>query len=129
MEELTHRQRVLMSLSHQEADRVPIDLGGRVSSMMQGIYTKLKKHLNVITENETVSPFQTINDFDEEILKRFDIDFRRVYFERGPESIRLKENPDGSYINEWGITIKRVGPYIQRISHPLAKATINDLES
>lgn len=129
MEELTHRQRALMSLSHQEADRIPIDLGGRVSSMMQGIYTQLKKRLNVITKNETVSSFQTINDFDEEVLKRFDIDFRRIYFERGPESIRLKENFDGTYVNEWRITIKRVGPYIQRISHPLAEATIEDLKN
>jgi len=118
-----------MSLNHQEADRLPIDLGGRVSSMMQGIYVKLKNHLNIITKKETVSPFQTINDFDEEILKRFDIDFRRIYFERGPESIRLRENLDGTYVNEWGITIQRVGPYIQRVSHPLAKANINDLES
>jgi len=45
--EYRHRERVVTSLNHAEPDRVPRDLGGRVSSMMEGAYRSLKKYLDL----------------------------------------------------------------------------------
>jgi uroporphyrinogen decarboxylase len=45
---MTSRARVLAALRHQEADRVPIDLGGMRSSGIQAIaYNRLKAHLGI----------------------------------------------------------------------------------
>jgi len=130
MPALTSRERVLRTLNHERVDRVPIDLGGRISSMAEGIYTKLKDYFDIYDHNgsESINPFLTIEDYDERILEAFNVDFRRVYF-NGPESIIIQKNPDGTYINEWGLTIQKIGPYIQRITHPLRSANIDDLNS
>lgn len=130
MPKLTFRERVLRVLNHKGVDRVPIDLGGRVSSMAEGAYIKLKNYLNIHDNNdsESISPFLTVQDYDERILEASDVDFRRIYFD-GPESIIIQKNSDGAYVNEWGLTIQRIGSYIQRITHPLRSADIGDLNS
>jgi len=60
---LTSRQRALRTLGHQEVDRVPIDLVGRVSKLGDGFYEK-------------------------ELWDRFELDFRRVSL-RGLEKLPL----------------------------------------
>lgn len=59
--ELSSRQRVIRALNHQEVDRVPIDLVGRVTGLADGFYKK-------------------------ELWDRFKIDFRRISL-RGLEKL------------------------------------------
>lgn len=48
MGELTHRERVLLALNHEEPDRVPIDFGAmRSTGIHVSAYLKLKKHLGM----------------------------------------------------------------------------------
>jgi len=79
--EYRHRERVVTSLNHTEPDRVPRDLGGRVSSMMEGAYRSLKKYLDLDECGyDTVNQdYFTVEEFDERVLEYFDIDLRRVF--------------------------------------------------
>ena len=45
---MTNRERLLAALSHQQPDKVPIDIGGTVNSsiVVEG-YAKLKTHFGV----------------------------------------------------------------------------------
>ncbi len=61
--ELSSRQRVLRALNHQEVDRIPIDLVGRVTGLADGFYEKA-------------------------LWDRFKIDFRRISL-RGLEKMPL----------------------------------------
>lgn len=81
MREYRHRKRVVTALNHTEPDRVPRDLGGRVSSMMEGAYRSLKKYLNLDKCGyDTVNQdYSTVEEFDERVLEYFDIDLRRVF--------------------------------------------------
>ena len=46
MATMSHRERVLRALNHQEPDRVPLDLGGsRSSSLVVEAYERLSRHL------------------------------------------------------------------------------------
>ena len=47
MEKMTSRERVRRALNHQEADRVPIDIGGisMLTTMHRDAYANLKKHI------------------------------------------------------------------------------------
>jgi len=48
---LTHRERVRSAFNHQEPDRVPIDLGGTLSTTINlGAYDRLKQRLGVTSE-------------------------------------------------------------------------------
>jgi uroporphyrinogen decarboxylase len=45
---MKHRERVLTALRHQEADRVPLDLGGTMDSTIMAVaYRKLREHLGL----------------------------------------------------------------------------------
>ncbi len=49
---MTHRERLLAALSHQQPDSVPIDLGGTVdSSIVVEGYEKLKQHFEIEAED------------------------------------------------------------------------------
>jgi len=124
---LTHRERVRRALDHQEPDRVPVDLGGRNNNIHREEYRKLTSRLGVEHADLQLDPFYSVMNLDSQVLERLGVDFRYLFI-RGPEYVRARENPDGTYDNEWGITVKKVGIHSQRITHPLQGATLSDLD-
>ncbi len=126
---LTHRERVHAVLSGKLPDRPVVDMGGRVASLSTPAYLQLKSHLGYGSELtvETVTYLNTIGYFDERVLQYFDVPFRRVYL-RPASTFQLVVADDGSFHDEWGVKYVPVGAYNERVGHPLAKATLEDLE-
>lgn len=53
---MTHRERVLKSLNHEEPDRIPLDCGGTIcSTMTRSAHNSLKEYLSIDTPDEPVS--------------------------------------------------------------------------
>ena len=77
MTPMSHRERVLKALNHEETDRVPLDLG---SSTATGInlhaYENLKKYLGLDIQTKVLSSRSQLARVDERILRLFDIDTR-----------------------------------------------------
>jgi len=100
---MTHRERVMMALNHQEPDRVPIDLSGTTATMIvPGAYERLKGYLGVGSETLFIDRTSGRVVPDEEILERFDIDTRMLLLQspvKGAESAQLPS----SYEDEWGV--------------------------
>jgi len=119
----SHRQRVVASLNHREPDRVPRDLGGRVSSMMQDAYRSLKRYLDLDECGyDTVNQdYFTVEEFDERVLEHFDIDLRRVFL-RGSGEYEKTIREDGTWIDEMGFTRRFSGMYGEQVDHPLRAA-------
>jgi uroporphyrinogen decarboxylase len=67
-------------------------------------------------------------DIDERILRRFNIDFRRVWLGEPLNSHTIK-NSDGSITDIFGIKRKKVGEYMEIISPPLNGAEIYDIKN
>lgn len=126
---MNHRERVLMALDHEEPDRVPLDLGGCVTSIHEAVYDRLKEFLDIEAETIVVHYWQRVVLPDEKILREFDIDTRHVYpgIRRGGPK---KELADGSYLDGWGVKRKLVGYYYDITSdgHPLSGMDMEDLE-
>ena len=128
METLTHRERVRRALRLQQPDRVPLDLGGRVSNIHRDAYQTLCEELAIDPHELELDPFFSVMNPAPAFLERLGIDCQYLYL-RGPEYITAKRYPDGSYENEWGIRVEVVGLHSQRVGHPLAQATLADLDS
>ena len=49
---MTHRERLMTALSHEQPDSIPLDFGGTVNSsiVVEG-YEKLKRHFGIEAEN------------------------------------------------------------------------------
>lgn len=127
---MNSRERVLRALSHQEVDRVPIDLGGsQNSTMCAGAYEAFKRFLGIEGPTLELSRvFETVI-MDEAVLSRLPVDTRAIYA-RPPACSATRWLDDRTFVDEWGITFRRAvdGLQYDPVGHPLAEATMSDLE-
>ena len=127
MGRMTHRERVMAALAHQEPDVVPIDFGAtRDSSIVVEGYERLKDHFGIESENRLTSRMMRVVDVDERILRELDVDTRGV-FPRTPPDVMIGQD---RYRDEWGI--ERVRPassyYFDQVDFPLAgEITVSDI--
>lgn len=155
---MNSRQRVLAALSHQEPDRLPIDLNGmRSTGIMAIAYNQLKAHLG-ITGGETVvyDIMQQLAMPESAILERFGVDvlpLPRLPLGLDPAKPAWKPwtLPDGSQAQvASGLDMRHVqdgslvifeedypvyrmpagAVYFEPVHHPLATATsVSEVES
>lgn len=124
MDKLTHRERVLLTLDHKEADRIPVDLMGSATLIADETYFKLLRYLKI---NKSAIPWRkgfTANYYDERVLSYFDIDFRRLFMPLTPAG-EMKFIDEGTYICPWGIKWQKKGQYIHSENPPLADLDID----
>jgi len=112
---VTSRERVCLTLDHEEPDRVPLDVG--VNPDADELYCA---RLGI------TSPKNPYDLWHEELMRRLRVDYRWPWPPySGP---KLQKYPDGSYDTEWGI--RRGGHGLgYAMNHPLAEATMEEIES
>jgi len=131
--QLTHRERVLRAINHQEADRVPMDLGSHADSSIHAVaYEQLKAYMGIHIARKPRLVSKIMQDVlvDEEVLTTLDIDVRGIY--PGALDDQGHEDPEtGEWTDEWGVT--RVKPpgahyYDLKMPAPLSgEITISDI--
>jgi len=102
---MTSRQRVLAALSHQEPDRVPIDLGSTwISTTTIPFYERLKRRFGVDRPTRLMERNMQVCHIDEELLRQLSVDTRFVSY-NAPEhpSNQSVELGEGHYRDPWGI--------------------------
>ena len=73
---MTSRERVRRAINHQEADRVPLDLGSTlVTGIAASVYARLKKNLGIEGGSVRVyDPFQMLAEVEEPVKKKLGVD-------------------------------------------------------
>jgi len=108
---MTHRERVLTALKRQPSDRVPVDLGGTLASTINiHAYRRLMAHLGFGQDAPIAYVSRRANSVlpDERLLAHLDVDCRAVIL-GAPDATPERELPDGSLMDEWGVTWKHLG--------------------
>ena len=102
---LTHRERVLAALNHQTVDRIPVDIAGTGATQINfDAYNNLKAYLGLDHgPTRMLSGRSHIAVVDDEILRRLDVDCRGIR-PPGPDISPERDLPDGSIIDNWGVT-------------------------
>lgn len=118
---VSHRERVRTALRHQEPDRVPLDMMGNASMLLDRTYHRLREHLG-LTPIPPIRTGTNANYYDERVLEYFDIDFRRIFLKSHPEA-GSAINEDGTHTNVWGIRYREDGLYVHVLENPLHGAT------
>ncbi len=126
----TSRRRVEAALNHQEADRVPYDLGGTIlTGIHQHAYRRLRSHLGLPeVEVHIEDPIQQLARVDEDVKQRLQVDVYglnpakpRGIGKYGPP---WSEEGYDKLIDEWGIEWWKPqdgGFYYDMRRHPLAE--------
>ncbi|MHC4441255.1 MAG: uroporphyrinogen decarboxylase family protein [Planctomycetota bacterium] len=101
---MTHRERIMAALNHEQPDRVPMDLGGTLASTVIGpAYTALRAELNLPVHEATESMrYARLAVIEEDILAALDLDVIHAprAFGTGETIKNISEN---SFIDEWGV--------------------------
>jgi uroporphyrinogen decarboxylase len=134
----TSRERVNLALNHEEPDRIPIDLGGFQTGIHKKAYQSLINHLGLVETLRDLDPVQGLVIPSEEVLKKLHADVRYISA-HGPDSfhggIEINQgNGKGWYDlrDEFGVVWSMPEDqmlYMDISHHPLANATINDIEN
>jgi uroporphyrinogen decarboxylase len=133
---MNSRERVRLALNHQEADRIPIDLGGTiVSSITKSAYYELKNYLQMPLEEITMLDYvQQLPYVTEDLLQRFSVDFRMVQLPAAtaPGLAVFEEGDYYAFIDRWGSKLhmpKDGGLYFDWVSFPIQEPTLQALEA
>jgi uroporphyrinogen decarboxylase len=77
---MNSRERVLLAINHQKADRVPIDLGGtRQSGIAATTYHRVKQLLQLQSPTRVFDVFQMLADVERPMRERFGADVIGLY--------------------------------------------------
>jgi uroporphyrinogen decarboxylase len=120
METMTHRERVLASFNHQQPDRVPMDMMGNETMLLDQTYIRLRDYLG-LTPIPPVRSGSNANYYDERILEILDVDFRRIFLKKGPAT-KTTYSEDSTFTDIWGIRYRQDGIFVNALTHPLADA-------
>ena len=123
---MNSRERVNKALNHQEPDKVPVDLGGFVTTIEAAAYEDLKKYLGLKTE--TMVMIRAHVAPDEEVLEKFNIDTR--YLWPCPLQKWADVNKQDTLIDGWGIKWHRPkgSYYFDPIDPPLSNYSYDELK-
>jgi len=107
----TSRQRVYIALSHQEPDRLPVAIGGGPYGIVDELYLKLVKLLEL---GEPVAPFRqghSISYMDDRLLEYLGSDLRYISPGILPNSPSQPTNEPDTFLDSYGQVWKRAAPY------------------
>ncbi len=121
------RQRVVTALRHQEPDRLPWDC-----TFSFGACQKLIEHLGLSPQNQVRPSGPGLNvSPPPELLQDLQIDLCYVGLNTAKSTPQFEYGAE-TYTDEWGARYRKIanssGLYYELVDHPLASATLRDLE-
>jgi uroporphyrinogen decarboxylase len=123
------RERVHRSINHQEADRVPLALGGGPYGLVDDLYLRLVKILGL---GAPVAPFRaghSISYMDDRVLEALGVDLRYCWLGLLPNSPVLQGVDEDTFFDSYGQIWKRALPYYYTGKGLLSDAQgIDDIE-
>jgi uroporphyrinogen decarboxylase len=123
----TSRRRFQAALRHQEADRIPVDVGQDFHNGLHEVaYRNLLEHLSEADEIRLYDRMQHLAVVKPSVLERLHADTRYV-FAGVPATFVPTTEPDGSWRDEWGVVRKTCGNHDEAIRHPLAGCDLDDV--
>jgi uroporphyrinogen decarboxylase len=102
---MNRRQRALAALAHREPDRVPLDFGGRHTTLHLGAHQALMQHLGLRGPEPRIRSYHTyLVEPDPQLLQRFER-VSQIFFPGAPGDYVFGIDPaTRTYVDEWGTT-------------------------
>ncbi len=128
---LTPRERVRLSLNHQEPDQVPISLGGSANHLTEQLYVKLRNHFGLTdVPRRTLVGYYSTPDYNP-LLDALGTDFRYIHIR--PETRFVANSLIGDFqefTDEWGVKHRLVSGYYDMTGQPFPEdLTIESIDA
>jgi uroporphyrinogen decarboxylase len=132
---MTSKERVKLTLQHQEPDRIPLDFGATlITGIHVNAYKNLLQYLG-IEKTEFPIMFERPQNaiIHDDVLDRFKVDVRGL-IPHEARRIRREDEQYDYYTDEWGVTWRKAkngGKYFDIVGNPLPATdiSIDDLKT
>ena len=127
---MNSRERVIKTLNHKEPDKVPIDFGGTLASLItRDANDALRKYLALPAENPEVAEIMcnTIR-MREDILLHYQVDTRPIYIS-DPATVCFDIKSTNTFEDGYGVEWQKASYYYDAISRPFKAGTIDELKN
>ena len=128
---MTSRERIWAALTHQEPDKVPLDLNGTTcTSLTKVAYQNLRNYLGFSPDNQPHISSRIMNTVRslEDLLFYYGTDTRPLFLQP-PLVSKIREMPGHSYYDDFNIRWQQASYYYDAVERPLAEATLTDLDT
>jgi uroporphyrinogen decarboxylase len=130
---MTGKERILKAIAHEEADRIPIDMGASLATTINvKAYAALLKYLGFSDQKIKMSNILSqLAYVDEAVSKEFDFDARGIFPDLVFSGSFFRENSGSAVVDEWGIKWfmpDANGHYYDMVVHPLTGSTEEDVD-
>jgi uroporphyrinogen decarboxylase len=130
---MNSKERVIAALNHEEPDRVPLDLGGWVTTISQIAYNNLLKELGINRTREVFDWLRQNVAPEEDVLERLGVDTRYVH-PGEPDSWKFAPEATDNGLalkDEWGCGFvkQESSLYYNLMESPLRDGSLEDLEN
>ncbi len=130
---MNSKERFITAINHEEPDRVPLDLGGWVTTISVKTYDRLLRRLGFDRKGEVFDWLRQNVKPEEDVLEQLGVDTRYVHLGE-PEGWKFapEETDKGLWVrDEWGCGFLKPESslYYNLMESPLKNATIDDLDS
>lgn len=123
-----HRRRTLAALNHEQADRIPLTIGGPSCSLHREAHANLLRYLELTAEREApvFDRILQIVEPDPKILDHFDTDLLWLLPHEGDASWSEDRQ---SCVDDFGRGFVAGGGFLNQTSHPLPEGTMEELRA
>jgi uroporphyrinogen decarboxylase len=126
--ELTPRQRVSAALEHREPDKVPLDLGGTLATILtREANARLRDFLGLPEERPLVAEMMcnTVRP-SEDLLERYQSDVRPIYLS-DPTTGKMDFESLDRFRDAYGVLWRKASYYYDAVERPLREGTLEEL--
>jgi len=127
---MNSRERMITALNHKEPDKVPLDFGGTLATIItRDANDTLRNYLGLPAEDPEVAEIMcnTVR-VSEDILQLYKVDTRPVYIS-DPTAGSFEFKSTDTFEDGYGVTWKKAGPYYDAINRPLKAGTPDELKN
>lgn len=127
---MNSRERMITALNHKEPDKVPLDFGGTLATIItRDANDTLRNYLGLPAEDPEVAEIMcnTVR-VSEDILQLYKVDTRPVYIS-DPTAGSFEFKSTNTFEDAYGVTWKKAGPYYDAINRPLKAGTPDELKN
>ena len=125
---MTPRQRVSAALQHREPDKVPLDLGGTLATILtREANARLRDFLGLPEEKPLVAEMMcnTVRP-SEDLLERYQSDVRPIYL-NDPTTGKMDFESLDCFRDAYGVLWRKAAYYYDAVERPLRQGTLAEL--
>jgi uroporphyrinogen decarboxylase len=124
---ISSKQRMELAFAHSEADQIPFTLGGTAQKLRNRTTKELIDYFGIKEDPEEVLSGYSYSLYSLPLMKKLGVDIAYLFMD-APLKYRDNYKNGALAVDEWGLTRRRLGGFINLENGPLVNADLDEVK-